>query len=221
MQVLRTNPRPRRLVRKPSKLVLKQLPWRESGAAAEAGFLAQVPKRLLLSCILFALGTGLCTYVVASYAWMYGEQIKLLREWKKQNASSKADGTLVKLSIPRIHLRAVVLEDTSKQSLLLGPAHVSGTAEPGTAGNVVLAGHRDTFFRHVHSLRYGDDIYILKGGNQAHYQVTSKKVVEPTELSVLRSTPNGQLTLITCYPPHAIGPAPQRLIIVAKLIKGT
>src|SRR6266496_4121187 len=124
MEVLRTNPRPCRFVRKPSKLVLKQVPWRESEAATEVGFLAQIPKRLLLSYILFALGTGLCTYVTASYAWMYGEQIKLLREWKKQNASSKADGTLVKLSIPRIHLRAMVLEDTSKQSLLLGPAHV-------------------------------------------------------------------------------------------------
>jgi LPXTG-site transpeptidase (sortase) family protein len=200
-------------------LVLKQVPWRESEAPAGTGFLAQVPKRLLLSYILFALGTGLCTYVAGSYAWMYGEQIKLLREWKKQNASSKADGTLVKLSIPRIHLRAVVLEGTSKQSLLLGPAHVTGTAALGAAGNVVLAGHRDTFFRNIHSLRYGDDIYILKGGNQVHYQVRSKKVVEPTDLSVLGSSPNGELTLITCWPTHAIGPAPQRLIIVAKLVK--
>jgi len=25
------------------------------------------------------------------------------------------------------------------------------------------------------------------------------------------------LTLITCYPTHAVGPAPQRLIVVAKL----
>ena len=50
------------------------------------------------------------------------------------------------------------------------------------------------------------------------YVVRSRRIVEPTNLSVLRQTIDGELTLITCYPTHAIGPAPQRLIIVAKLI---
>jgi LPXTG-site transpeptidase (sortase) family protein len=219
MQVLRTTPRSRRFVQKPSQLVLKPLPWREQGLYPGAGLSTRYPKRLLLSYVLFAVGTGLCTYVAGSYALMYAEQVKLLHQWKHQNANS--DGSLAKLSIPRIHLRAVVLEGTSTDSLLLGPAHVTGTAAPGASGNVVLAGHRDTFFRHVHSLRYGDDIYIMKGGAQAHYRVRSRKIVEPTDLSVLRPSPDDQVTLITCYPTHAIGPAPERLIIVAKRVKGT
>jgi sortase A len=159
----------------------------------------------------------LCAYVGGSYARMYIHQRELLQEW---NAKSAAAKNLTKLSIPKINLEDVVLEGATQHSLLLGPAHLSDTAEPGTVGNVVIAGHRDTFFRHIHSLRYGDDIYVVRSGKQFHYVVRSRKVVEPTDLSVLHPTKDGELTLITCYPTHAIGPAPRRLIIVAKLISG-
>jgi sortase A len=145
---------------------------------------------------------------------MFAEQKKLLHEWKTQQADREV---LAKLSIPRIGLRAVVIEGTSSHSLLLGPGHMTGSAIPGTFGNAVIAGHRDTFFRHIHSLKSGDDVYILRSGKQFHYVVVRRKIVQPTDLSVLRSSRDGQLTLITCYPPHAIGPAPQRLIIVARL----
>jgi len=90
---------------------------------------------------------------------MFAEQKKLLREWKTQQAAREI---LTKLSIPRIGLRAVVIEGTSSHSLLLGPGHMTGSAIPGTVGNAVIAGHRDTFFRHIHRLRNGDDVYILK-----------------------------------------------------------
>jgi sortase A len=145
---------------------------------------------------------------------MYLEQKKLLHDLKTQTAAAEV---LTKISIPRIGLRAIVLEGTSSHSLLLGPAHMSGSAPPGAMGNSVIAGHRDTFFRHIHSLKAGDDIYVVRSGRQFHYLVTAKRVVEPTDLSVLEPTRDGQLTLITCYPTHAIGPAPERLIVTAKL----
>jgi len=149
---------------------------------------------------------------------MYIHQRNLLREWDESSAQQKS---LTKLSIPKIGLEDIVLEGASQHSLLLGPAHLSASAIPGTVGNAVIAGHRDTFFRHVHSLRYGDDIYVLKSGKRFHYVVRSRRIVEPTDLSVLRATKDSELTLITCYPTHAIGPAPRRLIIVAKLVSGT
>jgi sortase A len=145
---------------------------------------------------------------------MYVEQRKLLHDFKTQPAAREV---LTKLSIPRIGLRAVVIEGTSSHSLLLGPGHMSGSAIPGTVGNAVIAGHRDTFFRHIPNLRNGDTIYILRSGKRFHYIVFQRKVVQATDLSVLQATKTGELTLITCYPTHFIGPAPQRLIIVAKL----
>src|SRR5258708_17389979 len=226
MQVPRTRVlrRPRRFVRNRSQLVLKSAQWGVTGGRAKAeqllarvGFPRPRP-RLVLSYILLSLGTVLCTYVGGNYLWMYEQQQKLLRQCGQNNSISTANA-LTKLSIPRIHLEAVVLEGASQHSLLKGPARLAESALPGTLGNTVIAGHRDTFFRHVHSLKYGDDIFVLKSGQRFHYTVIGRKVVEPTDLSVLRSSNQGQLTLITCYPTLAIGPAPQRLIITAKLAR--
>ncbi len=211
---------PRRLLQRRAQLVLKSAPWRISNNRRQV----KQPRprisrrRLVLSYMLLLIGGSLCTYVAGTYAWIYAEQLKLLHRWKTQSTSALTyDGTLTKLSIPRIRLRAVVLEGTSRHSLLMGPGHMAGSAVPGTSGNAVIAGHRDTFFGHIDRLRYGDDIYVLKGGKQFRYVVTGRRVVESNDLSVLRATQDGELTLITCYPMHAIGPAPRRLIVVAKL----
>jgi len=171
--------------------------------------------RIILSYSLLTLGSLLCSYVAGNYAWMYVQQEKLLRRWSQgEPAGAEA---LVKLLIPKIHLEAVVLEGTSKRTLLEGPARLVESALPGTGGNLVIAGHRDTFFRHIHSLRYGDEIYVFRSGQSFRYTVVARRVVEPNDLSVLRPSKQGQLTLITCFPTHAIGPAPQRLIVIARL----
>jgi len=216
MQVQRTS-RPRRPIRF-NPLVIQPARWRINRKRTQPELQPRkAGARRIFSGLLLATGGILCTYVIGSYTWMYAEQKKLLSEWKEQNASAVATAGFTKISIPRIRLRAVVLEGASSHSLLLGPAHLTGTAIPGTPGNAVIAGHRDTFFRHVHSLHVGDDIYISRAGTEFHYVVSRRKVVEPTDLSVLHPSSDSELTLITCYPTHVIGPAPERLIIVAKL----
>ena len=146
---------------------------------------------------------------------MYLRQRTLLREWDAHNPAVTQN--LTRISIPRIKLEDIVLEGVSEHSLMLGPAHLQGSAEPGMPGNAVLAGHRDSFFRRIHSLRYGDEILVTRGGRKYRYIVRARKIVPPTDLSVLRQGSVTELTLITCYPTHAVGPAPQRLIVVAKL----
>jgi hypothetical protein len=47
---------------------------------------------------------------------------------------------------------------------------------------------------------------------------TLPRIVLPTDLSALRQSPSAQLTLITCYPTHYVGPAAKRLVVVARLI---
>src|SRR5262249_13937678 len=85
-------------------------------------------------------------------------------------------------------------------------------------GNAVITAHRDTFFRHIFELEKGDEINIQRDGQVYRYEVTGKKVVAPTDLSVIRPTPDAQLTLITCYPTYYIGPAPERLVVFSKLV---
>lgn len=220
MRVLRANalPKPPRLPQNGSPFVIKPELWRAwRGLGKREKPVGGKSRRRVVSNILILAGSVLCAYVGGSYARMYIHQRILLRQWDETSAQANS---LTKLSIPRINLEDIVLEGASQHSLLLGPAHLAGTAEPGSAGNAAIAGHRDTFFRHVHSLRYGDDIYVLRSGQRFHYVVRSRKVVQASDLSVLRASAAGELTLITCYPTHAIGPAPRRLIIVAKLMSG-
>ena len=173
--------------------------------------------------LLISLGVLLATYVVGTYGWMHHQQKTLLRQWQIANSASGAhasltDGTsLTRIQIPKIKLDAVITEGVSQHALTLGPGHLQYSAIPGDIGNSVIAAHRDTFFRHISELKAGDDIYVERLGKQFHYVVTGKRVVQPNDVSVLDSSSETRLTLITCYPVHYIGPAPERLVVVAKL----
>jgi LPXTG-site transpeptidase (sortase) family protein len=214
------RPKPRRSLRNRSPLPLQAELLRLPSKCTPSRRLSRgrSRRRLVLSYVLIVVGTVLSSFVAGTYVWMYVQQRLLLDEWNSKTTSALSG--LTKLSIPKIHLEDVVLEGTSRHSLLLGPAHLASSATPGDQGNAVLAGHRDTFFRHIHSLKYGDDIYILRGGKRFHYVVRARRIVDPHDLSVLRSTEDPELTLITCYPTHAIGPAPKRLVVVAKIAGG-
>src|SRR5438132_1431247 len=177
--------------------------------------------RQYFAVLLISLGTLLSLYVGGTYLWMYEQQRQLMQEWQTQNSGISLPttqvGGLTRISIPKINLDAVILEGTSHKSLTLGPAHLRDSALPGDPGNSVLAAHRDTFFRHIYELKPGDDIFVERNGQHYHYVVTGKRIVQPADLSVLDTTPEARLTLITCYPVYFIGPAPERLVVFAKL----
>lgn len=177
----------------------------------------------IISWILLVTGVLLTFYVAGSYFRTYSTQRALAAQWDKQNmapdvSASAADNVgdaITRLSIPKIQLDALVVEGTTHKALLAGPGHLTDTPEPGSSGNSVLAAHRDTFFRNLNDLVAGDDIFIRRARHEYHYVVTSKAIVPPTDTSVLRRSSHSRITLITCYPPYFIGPAPKRLAIQA------
>jgi hypothetical protein len=80
---------------------------------------------------------------------------------------------------------------------------------------MVVAGHRDSFFRPLRDVRRGDDIFVDTAYARYHYRVTSLRVVNARDVSVLDSTAAATLTLITCYPFWVFGDAPDRFIVRA------
>src|SRR5262249_14403036 len=67
--------------------------------------------------------------------------------------SGKAWG---RIEIPRVGLDWVVVEGIEDADLRKGPGHVPDTAGPDApAGNCVIAGHRDSFFRPLSEVRRG------------------------------------------------------------------
>jgi len=125
-----------------------------------------------------------------------------------------ATGSLVgRIKIPRLKLSAVIFEGTDDQTLGRGVGHLAGTATPGETGNLVLAGHRDTFFRPLKNIREGDVIEVTGPEGVSRYKVEFTQIVAPEATEVLRSTGGSTLTLITCYPFRFIGNAPDRFIV--------
>ncbi len=181
--------------------------------------------RQYFSLVAIVAGVALLVYVGSQYWVMYSEQQRLAREWQEQQQGPAAsqlkpagiDDGLTRLSIPKISLNAVVVEGSNHRALLLGPGHIKDTPAPGDAGNSVITGHRDTFFRHIYELTKGDVVTVQRKGKSFDYEVVGKKVVQPTDISVLDPSSDSRLTLITCYPTYYIGPAPERLVVFTKL----
>jgi sortase A len=133
----------------------------------------------------------------------------------------RAEGSLVgRIDIPRLDLSAVVFEGTTDDTLARGVGHLRGSAGPGERGNLVLAGHRDTFFRALRNIREGDEVDIKGPQGEFEYQVESTTIVNPDQTEVLEPGNGDTLTLITCYPFRYIGNAPQRFIVRASKVEG-
>ena len=122
---------------------------------------------------------------------------------------------LARLSIPRLDAAWNLVEGVSDAALRMGPGHMAGTPLPGSVGNAVIAGHRDTHFRVLKEIAVGDEIVIEGGSGRVVYTVVETQVVDSTDLSVLSPTFRPTLTLITCYPFGFVGPAPRRFIVRA------
>lgn len=122
------------------------------------------------------------------------------------------------IEIPAIDLKQVIVDGTDKSQLQLGPGHYIGSSMPGEAGNVAIAGHRTTWghpFRHLDLLKPGNQIVITTPRAAVLYKVIWKKVVQPTDLSVVAPTSVNVLTLTTCNPPYS---AATRLVVRAQLV---
>ncbi len=134
---------------------------------------------------------------------------------RKRVAPAVDPTALGRIEIPRIGVAAIVKEGDDEKTLARAVGLVRGTARPGEPGNMVLAGHRDTFFRPLRDIKVNDRIRMIVPPNTYEYEVQSLRVVAPEETSVLHSKGVEELTLVTCFPFRFVGPAPDRFIVSA------
>lgn len=136
------------------------------------------------------------------------------------NASTPSGTELARVEIPSVGVSAIVLEGVGSRTLRAGLGHFPGTSWPGQTGNIVLAGHRDTFFRPLRKIATCDEISIDTTARTYHYRVRSFEVVDPHDVNELTYHGKDELTLITCYPFSYIGPAPKRFVVHAEPVLG-
>ena len=127
----------------------------------------------------------------------------------------KAGDILGRMEIPKIGMSVIVLQGTTSKTLRLGVGHIDGTALPGESGNIGIAGHRDTFFRGLKDIHTGDGISLQTATGIARYEVDWIQITVPSDGDIVSSTTQSGLTLVTCYPFHYIGAAPERFVVHA------
>jgi sortase A len=191
-------------------------------------------QRALFACAILLL--GYCALALAD-AWLFQRREsrdldRLLRERRAPSpvtpqpvsvtspkvAPAVAGSLIGRIEIPRLLLSVVVVEGVDKTSLRRAVGHIPGTALPGEAGNVGLAGHRDTFFRPLKDVKIKDEIQISTLKGTFKYEVESLRIVEPENVGVLARSGENVLTLVTCYPFYFVGPAPKRWIVRARQV---
>jgi sortase A len=123
-----------------------------------------------------------------------------------------------RIQIPKIGVDQIVHEGIEQMVIDAGPAHWPGTANFGSWGNVVLAGHRTTHtepFLRAAELAPGDQIILSDAVGTYTYHVTGTEVVPNTKLSIVDQIPGRNLTIFTCHP---IGSSAERFVVHAVLM---
>lgn len=136
-------------------------------------------------------------------------------------ASQRLATSLWHLRIPAIGLDEDIRAGIDLSVLSQGPGHWVGTAQPGGAGNVVLAGHRTTYtapFNQLDRLAPGDMMYFsTPSGVDAMYVVTETLIVDPTDIWITYETGESIATLFACHPKGSIR---KRIVVRAHLVGG-
>jgi sortase A len=149
------------------------------------------------------------------------------RAWEESARSGEARAPwpwadtrpVARLKIPRLGYDEIVLDDATPRVLAFGPALLLSGARPGRVGNVVVAGHRTSWFRGLEGIAEGDTMEMewfdaRRGGLcERRYKVETIRIVEPSEVRLQGATGEDALTLITCYP-FGRGPrSPKRFVV--------
>ena len=127
---------------------------------------------------------------------------------------------VARLRIPRLGYDEFVLEGATPRTLAFGPARLFSGADFGEPGNLVLAGHRTSWFKPLEGITQNDSIQLqwFDARRQLHersYRVSAIRVVDPQDVTLLAPTADDALTLITCYPFGHSPRSPQRFIVRA------
>lgn len=130
---------------------------------------------------------------------------------KSNEPAVVSEGPFGRLRCPRIGLDVAVVNGLDETTLRRAAGRL-----PRSGPNIVIAAHRDTYFRPLKEISEGDQITLETiDGRTRIYSVKSVEITDPSEVKWMRQTESAALTLITCYPFNWIGPAPQRVVVRA------
>lgn len=138
------------------------------------------------------------------------------RDAKQFRLASDDGDAIARLRVPRLGISMVVVNGTNAGDLRRGPGRHIETFMPGEGRLVYVAGHRTTYgapFSNIDRLEPGDTISVELPYGSVEYRVTSHRVVDDNDLSVLESRDREELVLQACHPRFF---ASQRYLVYAR-----
>jgi sortase A len=147
------------------------------------------------------------------------------REWSTETETiemrpaAQIDGTYLGIiQIASLKMKVNLFEGTESKALSKGAGHYVKSVMPGESDNSVIAGHRDTVFASLGKIKMGAPIVITTRYGTFLYRVTSTRIVDKNDRTVIVPTDSATVTLSTCYPFRFIGSAPQRFVVSALMV---
>lgn len=175
-----------------------------------------------LAIVFIAAGIALAAGPVAHgvQAQVSASQAKAVWEkWKQARAASPAKAApepgqpVCWLRVPSCKISTLVMQESDAEALHRYPA-----ARRLASGSRVVLAHRDLHFRPLAAVQVGDEIRTESAdGTSATYAVRSIRVLLPEQVPGVVDDPESRdsLYLLTCYPFHYLGAAPQRFLVTA------
>ncbi len=189
----------------------------------------------LLGILFIAMAIIIISYALANIIGAKKELAKTLDDWEKnveidlseideeetentiRYPSIEYGDTIGKLTFLDTELPIITgVEDSLLDE---GVLHYGPTPLPGTNGNSILLGHRDSTFKNLKKLELGQHFIIETKYNQFEFQIFDIKILKSDDTSVFDSYDFPTVSMETCYPFNYIGSAPKRYIVVGKLIQ--
>jgi len=125
-----------------------------------------------------------------------------------------------RIVIPSIGASYVMVYGTDTADLESGPGFYTETTFPGIDGTTLIAGHRTTYlapFRHIDSLRPGDQIHLQMPYAHFTYTVVGHRVVQPQDVTAATAQVGySRVVLSACTPLFS---AAKRLLVFARLTR--
>ncbi|HEX9482732.1 MAG TPA: class E sortase, partial [Solirubrobacteraceae bacterium] len=133
---------------------------------------------------------------------------------------AKNGGPIGRIVIPAISASFVMVDGTDTSDLESGPGFYTATTFPGIAGTTLIAGHRTTYlapFRHIDSLRTGDQIQLQMPYAHFTYTVVGRRIVQPADVKAATSEVGySRVVLSACTPLFS---AAKRLLVYGRLTR--
>jgi sortase A len=154
----------------------------------------------------------------AALGALRSEQRRMAFLARRLRSSARPGAAVGRIRIPRIGASFVVVNGTDTASLRKGPGIYDQVPFPGAPGTTAIAGHRTTYlapFRRIDKLRRGDKISIEMPYGRFTYEVQRRRIVPPTEVSVIKRVSFDRLVLSACHPLYS---AAKRIVVFARLV---